>query len=555
MTSTLTASGRFLRGFRAPLVYALVALGTTLMAAACDAGPDAPPRTSLEGEDAPAAGGKGKKKPGGGNGDEGYDPEEPTNQGPAVNPTGFAAIAPIVQRRCGECHHAGTWVDLESGIDAATADKVVKTIEDGTMPPAPRAKVTADELAKIKAWRSGAAGAREPAEADPPNVSVAQLLDAQTLASYKAALPKVAWRRLGKILESPSTLFYDKRVMPGAYQDTVGTGGNFPFGARFNDSGKNLIVPPGKKLFSDDGKTWAFPFGHTAGTDESPGTVIVNFLALPAGVAGVMPVAYRIERTQQAGFPNTRWNWSFPVGAMVGEIIMVRDGASLLTTEIRVRERYLDAWATNVLRPFPTASLLAKAVKAKRADWQTVPTLSALVGALEDQGTLTPKRLDSPAFDNLVTLEGAVDAALPAFSDDALVRDLLKTTPFVASYGTAWKASGATKAFGPTGPAAGLSVVPARFDAGLLEVRERTCKKCHDQGGWFIGDLVDDAVLYGDVWGVDRIFSFYPFDPSRIEASGNENRVVRPAFQGGIVEAHDPAKHPADRYTFFKPTR
>jgi hypothetical protein len=544
------AQPSFLRSVRTPLVLALVIASTTVMSLACDGTVDAPPRGSTLPTD-PAA----PKDPTApqGNGDP-YDPAAPSNQGPAVNPDGFAAIKPIVERHCAECHHAGTPLDLAAGIDAATAAKVSKTLAEGSMPPAPRAKLTPEEIAKVEAWRSGSPGqAPAPAPA-PANVAVRQILDGATLASYKAALPKVAWPRLTQILESPSTLFYDKRVMPGAYQDTVGTGGNFPFGARLNNSGKNLIVPAGKKLFSDDGTTWAFPFGHTAGTDDTPNVVVSNFITLPADANKLLPVAYRIEQTQQAGFPNTRWNWSFPVGTIVGEVLMVRDGTSLRTTEIRTRERFKDAWATNVFRPFPTAGILAAAVKARRADWQAVPALATLVTSLEDMTTLSPKRLGSPAFNDMVVLQGSVDAALPAIGDDALTRDLLTTTPFVSAYGTAWKASGAAKAFGPTGPASGLSVVPARFDSGLLEVRESTCSKCHDQGGWFIGSLVDDAVLYGDIWGVDRVFSFYPFDPSRIEASGNENRVVRPAFaQGGVFERYDAAKHAAERYTFYKP--
>ena len=84
-------------------------------------------------------------------------------------------------------------------------------------------------------------------------------------------------------------------------------------------------------------------------------------------------------------------------------------------------------------------------------------------------------------------------------------------------------------------------------------MRESTCTKCHDQGGTFIGDLVDQAILYGDVWGVDRIFSFYPFEPSRIDASGNENRVVRSAFAGSVVATYDASKHAG--YTFYRPTK
>jgi len=225
---------------------------------------------------------------------------------------------------------------------------------------------------------------------------------------------------------------------------------------------------------------------------------------------------------------------------------MIRDGGTLRTTEIRTRERFADRWATNAYRPFATAGQLATAIRAKNA--------TAPLGSLEST-TLTPKQIRSPAFNNIVSMDGFVDAPLPDLAPD-LVRTLLAETTFVSTYGTAWKASGTAKAFGPTGPAAGLSVVPARFDTGVLEVRETTCEKCHNQGGYFVGDLVPDAVLYGDIWGVDRIFSFYVFDPSRVDASGNENRVARPLLlQAGIIAQYNEARHPTSRYTFYRTPR
>ncbi len=529
---------------------------TTLMAAAC--GPDPMPsfgRGSGSSSD-PTAGGGGNSPAtsatsGGGSG--GYDPRTPTNKGPGLNAAGFAAVAPIMQAHCSECHHPGTWLDLESSADASTAAKMIAAIEAGTMPPAPRAAPSADELAKIKAWSSGESPVVAPADVDPPSVAVTQLLDGATLATYQAALPKVGWARLAKILHSPSTLFWDKATIPQAYQDTVGDGTSLPFGARLNSTGKSLIVPEGQKLFSADGKTWSFPFGHTAGSDASTNTFIVNFFSLPAEGGALLPIAYRIETASVSGLPIKRWNWSFPTGTIVGEVIMIRDGSALLTTEIRTRERFADSWATDAFRPFPTATTLAAAIKQKNAAWQDAPKLRTLVSALEDTTTLTAKHLGSPSFADLVTLDGAVDAPLPAAGDDALVRELLTTTTFVGSYGTAWKTAGAQKAFGPTGPASGLSVVPTQADLGLLEVRETTCQKCHNQGGYFIGDLVDQAILYGDIWGVDRIFSFHPFEPSRIDASGNENRSVRAGLTG-IVQPYDASKHPSSRYSFYRPT-
>jgi len=484
-----------------------------------------------------------------------YDPQTPTNTGPAVNPDGYAALVPLMQTHCTECHHAGTWLNLASSLDAETADKVLDTLVKGTMPPAPRAKLSQADIDKVKAWRDQKTVPPSDAPVPPSSTAATQILPAATLASYKAALPKVAHERLGQIMESPSTLYWDKTAMPGAYQDTVGDGGSLPFGARLNSTGKSLIVPQGKKLFSDDGKAWAFPFGHTAGTDDSASVRIVNFMSLPTEGGKTLPIAYRIDSGNQAGFPSTRWNWSFPKGTVIGEIIMLETAQGLLTTEIRVRERYEDKWATNAFRPFPTAKTLSAAIKRLRPAWQGTPALKSAVDALENDNTLTAKRVASPAFNNMVTLEGASDAPLPDLADDALNTELLKSTTFVSAYGTPWKTSGALKAFGPTGHATRATIVPNRFDSGALEVRESTCEKCHNQGGYFIGDLVDEAVLYGDIWGVDRIFSFHPFEPSRIDASGNENRQVRAAFAGSVVERYDAAKHPSTRYTFYRPQK
>lgn len=542
------------RVLRASHLLGVMLVASTLMAAACG-GDEAPVIHRNMGSGAEPVDDRQdpKQGPGAPNGD-GYDPQAPTNTGSRLNTAGFAAVAPIMQAHCSECHHPGTWLDLESGADAATASKMVSTIKAKTMPPAPRAPISAGDLAKIEAWAAGGAAAVAPAQIDPPAGAVTQLLDASTLATYKAALPKVAWTRLAKILASPSTLFWDKAVMPPAYQDTVGDGSSLPYGARLNSTGRSLIVPEGKKLFSGDGETWSFPFGHTAGAEESSNAFIVNFMSLPADGATARRVAYRIETASVQGLPVKRWNWSFPKGTLVGEIIMIKDGSSLVTAEIRVRERHSDSWSTNAFRPFPTATTLSAAVKQKRPAWQTTPTLKALVTALDDATSLSAKRLDSPAFANMVSLEGAVDAPLPDAGDDALMRDLLKTSTFVGAYGTQWKKSGALRTFGPTGPASSLSVVPIKFGLGLLEVRETTCQKCHDQGGTFIGDLVDQAILYGDVWGVDRIFSFHPFEPTRIDASGNENRSVR-ASLAGVVEAYDAAKHPSAIYSFYRPAK
>src|SRR5262249_43358350 len=118
-------------------------------------------------------------------------------------------------------------------------------------------------------------GAALNSDAATREASVTQIMSAAKLDTVKRALPKVAFPKLQDILNSPATMWYDKDVMEGCYQDSVGDIGYTPVGARRNNEGKALIVPEGKKMFTPDGATWSYPFGHTAGLDDSDNTVIV----------------------------------------------------------------------------------------------------------------------------------------------------------------------------------------------------------------------------------------------------------------------------------------
>jgi hypothetical protein len=399
----------------------------------------------------------------------------------------------------------------------------------------------------------GAASALNGRDAPPPVLSAAapaapQILDAATLAKYKAALPKVAYGRLADLLLSPSTLYWDKATMIPSYQDSVGDGAGTPIGARANAQGRAVIVPEGKRLFSDDGTTWAFPFAHTAGTDRSTNVFVVNFMTLPAKDGKLLPVVYdRIDDPNgKGGLGLHRWTWMFPKGTVLGEILFIKDAAgALLPSEIRTRTRWIDGWAVNVFRPFPTAASLSARIKALRPGYATSPALAAVIAHLADPGTLEPVTLTSPAFGNLFTASGAIDT-LPDLGDDALVRELLRTTPFVSAYQETWQTKGAQRTYAASTKAK-LSIVPDGYEAGLLPVNETSCASCHRDAGRAIDDFEPQAILYGDIWGQDRIFSFHPWDQSRYASFNNENRAVRPGF-GEIVVPRDPAKHPGDLY-------
>ena len=377
-----------------------------------------------------------------------------------------------------------------------------------------------------------------------------ELVSPSTLQRYKDALPTVAYRRLQQIFESPNTIWYDKTAMIPSYQDSVGDGSFTPIGARPNSRGRGIIVPAGRRLFHPDNEHWSFPFGHTAGTDRVENKLVVNFMHLPEDASGeYLPVVYWTIDDNRAlgGLGLHKWTWLFPVGTTLGEVIFLDDGGDLYPIEVRTRRRYLTGWAVNAYRPFATAQRLADAVKRERPDWANDGTLSTFVAHLEDDTAITPKSLDSPDFNQIFQVSGFEDV-LPPIGDAALVRTLLSSTTFVSAYGLPWKKDGQREAFYATTNEA-FSIVSADNDVGVLEVREEFCVNCHQEAGRGIHEFEPDAILYGDIWGEDRIFSFHPWDQTQYPEFNTDNRRVRPAFaQSGVVVRYDERLHPDTIY-------
>ena len=375
---------------------------------------------------------------------------------------------------------------------------------------------------------------------------VPQLLPQATLDKYRAALPKVAFAKIQGIMDDPDTFWYDHVSMPAVYQDTVSD----TRGCRLNSSGARLIndIPGGRKIFSPDGKTFNFPFGHTAGTDKSTNKHIVDFMSLPVVNGKRLPIAYYVKSTQRGGLPIFQWRWTYPKGTVFGEMIFIKDqSGALYPSELRTRERYLTGWATNIYRPYITADSLAKAIKAERPNWAETDKLRAAIEHLGDRHTLTVKTLRSTAFPGIFEQDGAIDK-IPDFGDEALVKSLLTKKTFVSAYGAVWKASGEVKTFAAS-TSSQFSIVPDHFEAGMIEVRDQSCQRCHSETQRRIDDFASQAVLYGDIWGSDQIFSFHIFDTSPCHLSQNENRRVRSVFaSSGLVQKFDASAHPAEYY-------
>ena len=72
-------------------------------------------------------------------------------------------------------------------------------------------------------------------------------------------------------------------------------------------------------------------------------------------------------------------------------------------------------------------------------------------------------------------------------------------------------------------------------------------------GEWLASeDFEPAAVLYGDIWGEDRIFSFHPWDQSRYSTFNTENRQVRPELAtNNLVVRYDATTHPDPRYRWI----
>ena len=385
-----------------------------------------------------------------------------------------------------------------------------------------------------------------------PQTTIESLIPQGRLATIKSALPQIGSQKLGEIMNSPETLWYDHESMTPSYQDSIGVNSNADWPrlvAKLDDT-----TPAIQGLHNARSKRWQFPFSVTAGVDDSSNSKIVNFLHLPHvnGRPLSIPI-WNVNRN--ANRPS--WMWIYPIGTMFGEVIFIDIKGELLAAEVRIRQRYASGWATNVYRPFPTADSLASAIKTKRSNWQGQPDLALLVKHLENSESLQSKTLAaSAALKDTFNQTAGVDQ-LPEFNDAGLVKELLKTTVFVSSYGQVWKKSVDLKSFAPT-TSSTLSVVPHNYQAGFFEVKEDSCMRCHKESGRKVSEFYSGLYLYGEVWGKDGIFSFHPFDESefsKLRGQGSavdgyyDNRKINPKLSAmGVFERYDASKHSTELY-------
>jgi hypothetical protein len=382
-------------------------------------------------------------------------------------------------------------------------------------------------------------------DAAPTAKPVASIIP-QRIKDFKAYLPKVDDEQVTQIFQDPDTFWYDKTSLPHVYQDSV-----LPYlGVRYNTAGLAAAsIAQGNMIFDKLG--FKYPFATAFGTDFTKDVYLLDFMALPKVDGKRLNVAYWVE--------GTRWRWTFPIGTVMGEVLMIKAPAGLKQSyyafEVRTRRRYKGGWIPNIYRPFPTATSLEGALLSKNADWESKPNVKKVIEHLRSTDTLTPRKITPtrPYQVAFKSLEGFLDF-LPDFGDPALVADLLSSSPFLSVEGKVWKAKGKQETYAASTKAA-FSVVPSNYDGGLIQVNEVSCNRCHQDAARPIGEFNEFTQLYGEIWGEDHIFTWHLFDENKgklemgLDGTFVNNRVLNGAlFSVGFLEALDAKKHTNQHY-------
>lgn len=371
------------------------------------------------------------------------------------------------------------------------------------------------------------------AQADSPGY--VQFISSDQLKPMLARLPKVSDPEIQRVLKSSDTMWYDARFMRPVYQDSVTP----VLGIRANTLGIKIAVE-GDRIFNNIG--FHFPFKQAVGLDQTINTQGLTFWSPPRN-AKTLPVALWKDDT-------TRWRWMFPKDTIFGEVFyLLGPKSETYAFEIRTRKRTLDGWESNIFRPFVSATALSAAIRAHRPDWMTRPSLKTLVEHLENTDSLQVTTLESFYFSKTFEpVKGALDI-LPSFDDDTLVAELLTTTVFQSSKGKTWKRSITAETYAASTHAS-FSIVPANYQGGLMPVNDSFCNRCHEQTGRQIGEFNFNTVLYGEIWGEDRIFSWHLFDESgNFDGAYHENRILNKKLKAaGLIENYSAQVHTAQTY-------
>jgi hypothetical protein len=369
-------------------------------------------------------------------------------------------------------------------------------------------------------------------------------MSAEKEAALRKLLPTIDDEQLTKLVNDSRTIFYTDVEMPRCHQDWDGS---LPgvHSAYYNISA-NRSEPFGNA-------NREFPWSGPAGTHRVTNLYTFRFFSLPQDEHGdTLPVTY--YRRHLRGDASPGYAWTYPVGTVFGEVLCQKlSGERAVAFEVRIRIREQRAWEVDVFRPFPTAKSLAERVPELRADWREQPALANLVTHLTEERDLSRKHLFDSHPARAVQLSAGVDN-LPPVGDEQLVIELLTTTPFRSALGEQWrKGPSGVYTSAPT-TEAGPHIVPARYDAGFIEVDAHSCMKCHETANKHVREFDFGRDWYGRVRGSDGIFSWHPFDPGSVSYTGygSTPRIRPELLSAGLVAPFNAKLHPPEKYMRIK---
>jgi len=350
---------------------------------------------------------------------------------------------------------------------------------------------------------------------------------------------------LAEFRDDPRLLIYTERTMPKTYQHSRSNVTSALWVGTNIAMSDTLEAPKGHgnggNIRTD------FPWRTTGGASRCPTVSTFKFILLPHGKPIVWFTTNLIEPVAFSGGAITEqaatvgYAWRFPVGSIVGEVLVQRhpDGSDF-TFEVRTRERLKDRWTVDVFRPFPEPEDLAKAIESAAPGWQSDSQLSALVAHLRTPSPMVTRRLAAPHPRKAFDATAEVDELPPI--DEALAAKLLTSTEFKSCHGINWRGSCAA----PT-TSARFHVVPMNYDAAFIPADDQSCKRCHETSGMHVRyfELRD---WYGWMNPGDQVISFHPFDPACIATNGFCYQ-VRMRHIPGIIERRDPSRHTEADYS------
>ncbi len=375
-----------------------------------------------------------------------------------------------------------------------------------------------------------------------------RLVPAEKEERLRAMIPHVADADLRKIIADPRLIIYTEAEMPKAYQFWGG-------GLQGVHSPSYNISADGSEPFGNGNRE--FPWGHPAGTHRTEKVETFRFLWLPLDKQGkTQPIVWHQKVLR--GDSTTGYAWTFPVGAVVGEVLaMPGPDGYVYTFEMRTRTREFGYWDVDVLRPFPTAAELAKRIKELRPFWEREPNLVRAVEHLEEPLNMRAQVLaDRQPAKRTFEQSMGIDT-LPALEDDSLVGELLTSTTFRSATGEVWReAANGVKTYAPT-TAKGFHIIPAKYDAGFVQVDRTSCLRCHDSVNKPVSDFNPGRDWYGRVRGSDGIFSFHPYALESISDNGFGRGIrMRPELEkAGVIAKFDPKVHKNAVYHELKELR